>query len=563
MSDNIKVGLLLDSFWKESNRPPKITPTPSENFSKSEDALALIQEIARRLEHVEGQVNLKADGSKLPSQIILGRDVALIQSDKIGVLGDVTFADYVRDQNGQATGAIDPSVTRIRGGVIQTEQIISGNLSANTGSAFDLDNGNLYIGGSDTTQARLRYENADAELVVRGVIGVEDLGTELGYFSTGGMRYDQARPVGSQLYCVDAAGNETSPCTGVLIGTPGIFGFNNSQQMFALWTEGANAGKLELSGELVTDEYVHARGNADVEFDINFAGTTYDVFASIMGENTANNLGVDDLYAGLMGKVTGENNASTFVAGVVGYAESTFSYATSAVGVLGVGKGFNLGISGQAESGVAVSAVNNSTANPALSCTNSGTHNAIRAENFNASRAAIYAKSSGSHALEAESTSSSHPCIRAIAGSQNAVYGYNNSNSKSAGEFVSTNWDGVIGKGVTGVSGLANDSVNGYGVYCEGKLLSTRRIKSNTVVEAAQDLIAGDSLQASFTLISGNMDSASVTSGAGTFTGDLSADGQLYANDRIRKGQRDLGRLIVYDENTNAIVGTYKYRFTA
>jgi len=86
---------------------------------------AVLADLARRLADLEGAVKLSVPSDRVISQIVLTKDLALIQADKIAVAGEVTFADWHRDINGAATGVIDPSITQIRGGVIRTERVLS------------------------------------------------------------------------------------------------------------------------------------------------------------------------------------------------------------------------------------------------------------------------------------------------------------------------------------------------------------------------------------------------------------------------------------------------------
>jgi hypothetical protein len=113
-----------------------------------EDPQAIIDYLLTQVANLRTLVEGKADAGKLKTLIQFSDEAIRIQAENIAMVGAVTFLDVWRDQTGAVTGGVHPSLTRIRGGVIQTEQIISGNWSTLAGSAFDLDNGTFYLGGS-------------------------------------------------------------------------------------------------------------------------------------------------------------------------------------------------------------------------------------------------------------------------------------------------------------------------------------------------------------------------------------------------------------------------------
>ena len=316
MTDEIKVGQLTKSFWKSSQRPEKITKTPAENFAETVDSTANLQELARRLSNLENQISLKVDSGKILSAIVLAEEALMITSDKIAVVGQTSFYDYVRDQNGTATGVIDPSMTLIRGGVIQTEQIIAGAWGPDTGSAFDLDNGNLIMGGSDYPKFEYINDNGGtATLKVQGNISVQDTfesnGTtlkEAGMFLTGDLGYTHAGGV--------------TGSTGVAIGTGGIFGLKDSNIVFSFET---GTGDAYFGGEIITDEFVQANGNNSTGFDIIFGeGTptpeTFNIYTSVWGKN-------DPDTADTVGR---------FIAGISGTSKASPDSTGRTCGVLGV-----------------------------------------------------------------------------------------------------------------------------------------------------------------------------------------------------------------------------------
>ena len=89
------------------------------------NAQAVISGLAARLSNLEKSVKLQVSADTVISQILLTQDAALISSDKIAIVGEVTFADWHRTISGQIAGGIDPSITQIIGGVIKTGKVQS------------------------------------------------------------------------------------------------------------------------------------------------------------------------------------------------------------------------------------------------------------------------------------------------------------------------------------------------------------------------------------------------------------------------------------------------------
>lgn len=337
---DMKVGDLTKSFWKASERPSSVSKTPSESYETATDAQTLVAELARRLNVLEQRIDIKVDKDGIPSAIMLAQDAMLITSDRIGVLGDVSFLDYVRDQNGTATGEIDYSVTRIRGGVIQTETIISGNLSETEGTSFNLDDGHFIIGG--TRDPRFEYNNATATLDVRGNIKVsntfESNGTtisEYGMFLTGTADYIEGLgPVG----------------TGIVVGSPGIYGLYGGVVKFAF---DVFTGDAFFGGSVETDGYIKVEGNEATGFSTDWGFGPYDVEGSIYGYNTVNNDNAGKITAGVVGRVSGRPNDSGFSAGLFGHVDGgTDTEFKAAV----MGFGYQLGYGGYftSDSGIAL-----------------------------------------------------------------------------------------------------------------------------------------------------------------------------------------------------------------
>ena len=84
---------------------------------------ALLAEIMRRLGNFEGAIDFLVPNDQIMSRLLLTKEAALLASDKVAIVGEVTFADWHRDVTGRATGEVEASLTQIRGGVIRTEKI--------------------------------------------------------------------------------------------------------------------------------------------------------------------------------------------------------------------------------------------------------------------------------------------------------------------------------------------------------------------------------------------------------------------------------------------------------
>lgn len=156
------------SVGMSNQRPP--TPTlPLPDFPQ--DPADTIQEIAQKLAALEILVERKADADQIRSLIAISDELILLQAKDIVIAGEVTFVDLLKDWNGVAGGSVDSSITLIRGGVIRTGIITSNNYSASAGTAFDLDNGIVTIGGSDNPS--LYFE--DGDLFLSGSITAESI----------------------------------------------------------------------------------------------------------------------------------------------------------------------------------------------------------------------------------------------------------------------------------------------------------------------------------------------------------------------------------------------------
>jgi len=113
------------------------------------DTESQIAVLIQKLSAMETLVAGKVDKGQIKTEILYNNESVLIKAEEIALAGGVTFLDYHRDITGKATGVIDPSLTIIRGGVIQTEAIIGPTWGADSGMAIDLDDETITIGGSE------------------------------------------------------------------------------------------------------------------------------------------------------------------------------------------------------------------------------------------------------------------------------------------------------------------------------------------------------------------------------------------------------------------------------
>lgn len=136
---------------RQDKRPPSI-------FAINSSVGEIIADFGARLSEVQWQIQGTVRSNEILSQIVLSNEAILISSDKIAVAGEVTFLDWIRDVNGQVTGEVDPGITRIRGGVIQTGQIMS--LDALSYIDLDAQNSQTFIKSRDSVAI-----NADGTFV--------------------------------------------------------------------------------------------------------------------------------------------------------------------------------------------------------------------------------------------------------------------------------------------------------------------------------------------------------------------------------------------------------------
>lgn len=156
----------------------------------------LSEEVARltaRFQNLETLVERKADNNTIRSAIRISPEAILLEAKDVGVLGTFTVAAIIDEQNGTTTGNVPLKISQIRGDVIRTGTILSNNWGTTAGTAINLNNGTIVIGGSD--DPTLEYDGTDLTLTgtIRAgsviadtvTVGGVQMGTIKGNASTG------------------------------------------------------------------------------------------------------------------------------------------------------------------------------------------------------------------------------------------------------------------------------------------------------------------------------------------------------------------------------------------
>jgi hypothetical protein len=349
---NIGDNLLWTQFTPTVSDAGTQTYTPSP-YDQS-NAQAVIAGLAARLSNLEKSVRLQVSADTVISQILLTQDAALISSDKIAIVGEVTFADWHRTISGQIAGGIDPSITQIIGGVIKTGKVQSFdglswlNLDA-TGttpfiqcqSAVSIEaNGNFTFGA--TAGAQLTWDGTNLSLGGNSLLSGTAASTVVSNASYGPAAYSgltnklnkNAADVLSGNITFTSSGafqigtatwNGTSATgTGVIFNQYGIVAVNSGTVEFVLngstgaatFSGALNAPSGTFAGDITTSGHVYATG-------------TYSIggyYASVVGNPGGSNVGVYGETA------TGQ--------GVLGIASTSGGYGVegfgSSVGSVGV-----------------------------------------------------------------------------------------------------------------------------------------------------------------------------------------------------------------------------------
>lgn len=127
----------------------------------------IIDYLVERLNELTVLVEGKADRDQIRTEIAYNDEGIKIAANEIVLFGGVTLGAFVDDQRGAGDGSIDITLTRIIGNRIQTGIITSNNWGAAEGTAFDLDNETLTLGGSSSP--KLYYDGA-GNLTITGTL---------------------------------------------------------------------------------------------------------------------------------------------------------------------------------------------------------------------------------------------------------------------------------------------------------------------------------------------------------------------------------------------------------
>jgi hypothetical protein len=232
---------------------------------------AILAEFARRLANVEGRLIQKVDGDKVLSMIALAKEAVLIQSDKVGLLGEVTIADWQRDISGVATGQVAPSITQIRGGVIRTERVqnFAGtawvDLDAvgsvdflHCGSEVSVKANGTFSFGSIATSKALQWDGANLTIGGNTLLSSTSVSTVVANANFGATRSVgdiTASVLANSATSITMTSSQlfktTNGVGGVFIGAGGIIGKNSSgATTFAI--DGAS-GSAVFAGDIQTN----------------------------------------------------------------------------------------------------------------------------------------------------------------------------------------------------------------------------------------------------------------------------------------------------------------------
>ena len=144
---------------------------PLPDFAESESDL--ISNLFGRLKNLETLVERKADNDQVRSLIAISPEAIKLQARDVVVQGAFTVMDLINEQNGTTNGVLPARITRIVGDRIRTGIIQSNNYSGAAGTAFDLNTGQLIIGGTDNP--KLLFDPTDGNLTISGRLTADSL----------------------------------------------------------------------------------------------------------------------------------------------------------------------------------------------------------------------------------------------------------------------------------------------------------------------------------------------------------------------------------------------------
>lgn len=212
-----------------SNKPVVLPTLPP--FAVDVDSLisTLIQKAADLEILVEGKVTK----GEVKTEIAFGSELIKIQADEIAVVGNFTVIDILNEQNGTTTGLISTTITRIIGDLIQTGAIISNNFSPSAGTAIDLDDATIIMGGSSSP----KFNFDGVNLFIKGTV-------QAGSLIAVGISSD------------DISNAISDPTDGIVIDSAGLRGFDGGVQTFEIPSDGSPTlfeGDIVTSGQFFTD----------------------------------------------------------------------------------------------------------------------------------------------------------------------------------------------------------------------------------------------------------------------------------------------------------------------
>lgn len=290
-----------------SNRiePPATLPP------EADDTDQVIQSLIERLATVETLVDGKVDADRIRTQIAYSDEAVLIKAQDIVLAGDVTIAKVVNEQNGTTSGEVPESITRIIGDRIQTGVITSNNWGPEAGSAYDLNNGTITIGGSDNPV--LVFDGGDLSIagtlsagsVIAGSVTIDgvqvsvikgraELGADLSdtlleegtAILKGVIQPDSTGAVRVGSITWSSSTGALTGGTGIAITEWGIIGASNGSATFSVNASNGNAvfsGALSAASGTFTGSLIAASGtfagNLETEGQVYASGSTPNPFS--------------------------------------------------------------------------------------------------------------------------------------------------------------------------------------------------------------------------------------------------------------------------------------------
>ena len=371
----IPVGNLVmnQQFAPGSETTTTQTPSMVEPLTPV-DFTSVFADFSTRLANVEIYLSANTVGKdNILSQIAISPEAILIESSKIAVVGQATFADYIRTLNGTSTGVLDPSITQIVGGVIRTGQIFSQdgyswiNLSAlgttpfinigngGTPTAVIEANGNFTFGPSTGSQltwngtslavgANVLLDGVYTSTVVAGAsLGATALQTAMQVGVANVLTGSGAVEYGNLVYNTTTGAYVSG--AGTVISSNGIASMTSVSSGFAI----TSAGNAVFSGT-VSASAILSSSYIDVTGYVYASGSTITptgVYAAITGIATTS--------TGVFGQSISGTAVEGWASGSGGYGVIGATGSSGGVGVVAMGIG---GVALQVEG---VMTINNNT----------------------------------------------------------------------------------------------------------------------------------------------------------------------------------------------------------